>query len=115
MQWSRAQIPGDVVMVLKQKKHRQFSRDGNDLHMEMAISLKEALLGFSRKVTHLDSHEVTVKQTKVTTPGEVKRIKGEGMPQHNFPSEFGDLFVKFSIKMPKELTDAQRQAIEANF
>ena len=112
---SPGQIPGDVVMVLKQKKHRQFSRDGNDLHMDMTITLKEALLGFSRKVGHLDSHEVTVKQTKVTTPGEVKRIKGEGMPQHNFPSEFGDLFVKFSIKMPKELTDAQRQAIEANF
>ena len=54
-------------------------------------------------------------QTKITKPGETKRLKGEGMPHHNFPSEFGDLVVKFQIKMPAQLSGAQREAVESLF
>ena len=39
----------------------------------------------------------------------------EGMPHHNFPSEFGDLVVKFQIKMPAQLSGAQREAVESLF
>eukprot|EP00635_Sarcinochrysidales_sp_CCMP3193_P005245 CAMPEP_0118895874 /NCGR_PEP_ID=MMETSP1166-20130328/4018_1 /TAXON_ID=1104430 /ORGANISM="Chrysoreinhardia sp, Strain CCMP3193" /LENGTH=477 /DNA_ID=CAMNT_0006834923 /DNA_START=91 /DNA_END=1524 /DNA_ORIENTATION=- len=101
------QIPGDVIMTLKQKPHPRFTRKGNDLYMDMVISLKEALVGFTKHVDHLDSHKVTVQQTKITKPGEVKRIKNEGMPIKDFPSERGDLFVKFQFKMPNELSQAQ--------
>ena len=38
------QIPGDVHVVLKERKHHTFRRDGNDLHMTMKLTLKEALL-----------------------------------------------------------------------
>merc|ERR1711871_1332387 len=58
------QIPGDVIMRLRQKKHRIFTRSGNDLKMEMTISLRDALLGFSRTVTHMDDPIVEVKRTK---------------------------------------------------
>ena len=101
------QIPGDVVMTLKQKPHARFTRKGNDLYMDMVISLKEALLGFTKYVDHLDTHKVTIQQSKITKPGEVKRIKAEGMPIKDFPSEKGDLFVKFQFKMPNELSTAQ--------
>ena len=109
------QIPGNVVMTLKQKAHPRFKRSGDDLHADMVLTLKEALLGFSRGVEHLDGRTVTVAQTKITKPGETKRLKGEGMPHHNFPSEFGDLVVKFQIKMPAQLSGAQREAVESLF
>jgi DnaJ-class molecular chaperone len=57
--------------------------------MEMKISLKEALLGFTKTVVHLDGHEVKLTANKVTKPMEIQKIKGEGMPFHNFPSQFG--------------------------
>ena len=47
------QIPGNVVMTLKQKAHPRFKRSGDDLHADMVLTLKEALLGFSRGVEHL--------------------------------------------------------------
>ena len=47
---SPGQVPGDVVMTLKTKKHPVFRREGNDLHMVLKISLREALLGFSKTV-----------------------------------------------------------------
>mmetsp|Transcript_4414 Transcript_4414/g.5638 ORF Transcript_4414/g.5638 Transcript_4414/m.5638 type:complete len:483 (+) Transcript_4414:87-1535(+) len=55
---SPGQVPGDVIMTLKTKKHHLFTREGNDLHMTLSISLKEALLGFSKTINHLDNHEV---------------------------------------------------------
>ena len=105
------QIPGNIIMALKQKPHAKFTRKGNDLHMDMVITLKEALLGFSRKFDHLDGHPVVVTSSKITKPAEVKRMKGEGMPIHNFPSEHGDLFVKFQFKMPNQLSEEQKTLI----
>ena len=55
------------------------------------------------------------KRKKITKPFFVKTIKGEGMPIHQFPSEFGDLHVKFIVKMPKTLNDAQKKFVEENF
>ena len=57
------------------KPHKKFRRQGNDLHMVMRITLKEALLGFSRQIKHLDDHYVKINQKKVTSPGEVFRIQ----------------------------------------
>merc|ERR1712167_505297 len=97
------QIPGDVIVEMKQKKHSVFRREGNNLHVEIEISLKEALLGFSKILDHLDDHEVTIAETGITSPGQSRRIKGEGMPVHNFPSDRGDLVVRYKLKMPGSL------------
>lgn len=47
-------IPGDVIVKLKTKKHAVFTRRGDDLLMQLSITLKEALVGFKRRVVHLD-------------------------------------------------------------
>jgi len=41
----------------------------------------------------------------------VERIPGEGMPVHNFSSEKGALFVKFTIDFPKQLTREQEEGV----
>jgi DnaJ-class molecular chaperone len=112
---SPGQVPGDVLMKLKTKKHAIFTREGKDLHMTMTISLKEALLGFSKTLKHLDDHEVEIESEKITRPHSVQKIKGEGMPVHNYPSDFGDLHVKFVVDMPRSLTKAQADAIRELF
>lgn len=69
----------------------------------------QALVGFSKTLKHLDDHEFIVKKDDVTKPGEVITIEGEGMPFHNYPSQMGNLFVEFVIKMPTKLTEEQKQ------
>merc|ERR1719198_307503 len=105
------QIPGTVHVVLKQKKHRQFRRQGDNLVTSVEITLKEALLGFERTITHLDQHEVKISRQDVTKIGEQMRVSGEGMPKHNVPSDKGDLIVEIKIEMPKKLTNDQKEAI----
>ena len=40
------------------------------------------------------------------------RIKGEGMPKHGTPSEFGDLTIQFSIDFPKEVDSELATGLE---
>jgi len=107
--------PGDVIFRLKTLPHRTYRRDGENLHHAMKISLKEALLGFEKKLQHLDGHEVTVKSNKVIKPYQTMTIKNEGMPKHNYPSEHGDLFVQFEVVFPESLTPAQQEEIKKIF
>ena len=107
--------PGHVIVVLQQKKHSVFVRDGNDLKMNYSISLKDALIGWKSHLTHLDGHRVEFGKKGITKPGEVLKIEGEGMPVHKFPSQKGDLYITITVVMPKSLNEKQKEAITTLF
>ena len=107
------QIPGDVVMKLKSIPHNTFKRNRDTLSMKLAIPLRAALLGFETAFKHLDGHSVHVKRSGVTKPGQVLRIKGEGMPKHGTPSEFGDLLITFTVDFPKSVEGALADGLES--
>ncbi len=58
---------GDVVVVVKEKKHKTFYRKGEDLFMEKEISLIESLTGLDFILVHLDGRKVRISNK----PGEV--------------------------------------------
>ena len=101
-------IPGDVVVVIKQKKHRRFERRGNDLYHQMTISLKQALTGYQTTLPHLDEHVVEIDTAgSIVRDGEVRTFTGEGMPVHGTPSEAGNLHVTFVVEFPQKLDNNQ--------
>lgn len=110
------QTPGDLIVTLKQRPHRFFkSRTGNDLRADIELNLKEALLGYNKKIEHLDRREFYIESKDVTQPFQVRRISGEGMPQHNFPSQKGDLFITFNVKLPQKLSQEEKDMIREIF
>jgi DnaJ-related protein SCJ1 len=108
-------IPGDVIFVVQTKPDAVFTRKGNDLEATMKISLREALLGFTKTLTHMDGRAVTVSQDGVTQYNKRVKIAGEGMPIHHVPSEKGDLYVTLQFEMPRELSDSQRTQLGSIF
>jgi DnaJ-class molecular chaperone len=94
------EIPGDVIVTLKQKDHDRFERKGNHLHTQLKISLREALLGFERVIPHLDGRPVPIGRKQISSPFDVLKLQGQGMPVHEAPSEFGDLFVELLVQVP---------------
>jgi len=100
-----------LVFIIEQINDNNFRRENNDLHTRIIISLKEALLGFKREIKHLDDHLVLIKRDTVIQPGEVLKIRGEGMPKHQ-SSEKGDLYIKVDVFFPNNLTEKQ---IQSNF
>jgi len=97
-------IPGDVILVLQQKEHALFKREGDDLIIEKKILLSEALCGFKFTVVHLDGRILVVKsrEKEIIKPGDVKSVEGEGMPKHKNPTTKGNLLIKFDIEFPAD-------------
>lgn len=100
-------IPGDIIVVLQQKEHPVFKRDGDDLYMEQELTLHEALCGYEMRITHLDGRIIRVigQPGNVVTPGDTKCIVGEGMPIHKRPYEKGRLIIRFTVQFPKLLKE----------
>jgi len=108
---------GDVIFQLRTKPHPTFERSGADLLVAVAITLSEALLGFSRiLITHLDGRGIHVSSEpgKIYTSGETIVVKGEGMPTHKANDRKGDLYIVFEVEMPSSewMQTADRAALE---
>jgi DnaJ-class molecular chaperone len=110
-------IPGDVIMILKQKKHKKYNRVGNNLYTNMKITLEDALFGFTKTLKSLDGREITVSAdaSEDIQPFSWKIIKGEGMPLKDNPTEKGDLHVKLMVKMPAKLSEEQKKMVREIF
>lgn len=106
--------PGDLILVVKQLPHPQFKRKGDDLILEESISLVDALVGFDREVVHLDGRKVKLLSTNITRPGDWQRIPGEGMPKSSGRGR-GDLFVRYNVGFPSEVSDKQKKLIQDLF
>jgi DnaJ-class molecular chaperone len=108
------QVPGDIIVLLKQKKHNLFERRDNHLHVNMKIMLKEALTGFKKEIPHLDGHlvPIVVSPGTLVYPFQTMVLNGEGMPLHEVPSQFGDLHVTFEVVFPKTLNEDQRNKLK---
>ncbi|KAG0162379.1 DnaJ- protein scj1 [Apophysomyces sp. BC1034] len=96
-------IPGDVIFSISTVPHPVYERRGDNLYTKQHISLIEALVGFTKKLTHLDGSTVTLTREGVTQYGFVQTIKGEGMPHHDHSSEHGDLFVEYKVVFPTHI------------
>eukprot|EP00286_Rhodomonas_abbreviata_P028823 CAMPEP_0181311454 /NCGR_PEP_ID=MMETSP1101-20121128/13146_1 /TAXON_ID=46948 /ORGANISM="Rhodomonas abbreviata, Strain Caron Lab Isolate" /LENGTH=391 /DNA_ID=CAMNT_0023418187 /DNA_START=71 /DNA_END=1246 /DNA_ORIENTATION=- len=97
-------IPGDVVFVLACEKHDRFMRKGDDLLVQMPVSLAEALTGAHVAIKHLDGRTLIAKTKpgEVIKPMHVKTIDEEGMPAHKNPFVKGKLYIRFDITFPAD-------------
>ncbi|PON72420.1 Terminal organelle assembly protein [Trema orientale] len=102
---------GDLKFRIHTAAHDRFTREGNDLHTTVTITLVQALVGFEKTIKHLDDHLVNISSKGITKPKEVRKFKGEGMPLH-FSSKKGDLYVKFEVLFPTSLTEDQKSKIK---
>lgn len=108
------QLPGDVVFTVQSAPHKMFERKGtSDLLTAVRISLAEALLGFRRELTHLDGQTFTVEERSPVYYGQMRTLKGLGMPIHNMASEKGNLFVRYEVELPEDLSASQREQLKS--
>ena len=108
-------FPGDIVFLLKVKHHPRFTRKGNDLNVNVRLTLREALLGYKKQISHLDGHIVEIEYNGVTQPNSVRTVHGEGMPHHDMPSNKGALYVTFLVDLPNKLTPDQEDMVKKLF
>lgn len=89
--------PGDAMIELRVKEHPIFRLEGNDLHMDLFVSLPDALLGGKVQAPTPDG-PVSVNIAAGTNSGATLRLKGRGAFHKD--NERGDLFAHIAIAMP---------------
>lgn len=112
-QGSRVRIPGqgapspnggpngDLILIVSVEPHRFFEREGDDLHVDVPITVGEAFKGAKVKVPTFDG-PVAVKVPAGTQSGTVLRLRGKGIARKG--REPGDLYVRFLIQIPTAKT-----------
>ena len=101
---------GDLYLYIRVLPHETFERDGNDLHMKLAVSFVKAALGGDVSVPTLNGG-VSMKVPAGTQSGKTFRVKGKGMPDLRGGGD-GDLFVHVMISVPERLTSEQKKLLE---
>lgn len=100
-------IKGSMVEIIIMA-HDKFKRSENDLLVELTISVPEAILGIDAVITHLDKTQLKFKIPAGIQSGQIIRLAGKGMPIIDKSRAFGDLLVRCSVTIPKEVGTAQK-------
>ncbi|RAK73396.1 putative DnaJ domain protein Psi [Aspergillus fijiensis CBS 313.89] len=101
----------DVHLIVTEKEHPNFKRQGDHLITTVELSLKEALTGWERIVRTIDGKSIKVSKPGPTQPGYEERYPGLGMTVSKKPSERGDLIIRANVRFPASLTAAQKEVL----
>ncbi len=91
---------GDAMITITIEPHPYYRREGRDIHLDLPITLNEALHGAKVKVPTLHS-SVTMVIPPGANAGQLFRLKGKGIPAHSI-NPAGDQFVTLQIVLPDQ-------------
>jgi molecular chaperone DnaJ len=103
-------INGNLLVLIEEKPHSVFTRDGDNILLDKFISITDAALGTSLEIPTL-ANPVKIKIPAGTQSGKVFRIKGKGLPRVNSYSK-GDLLVSVNVWIPKSLSRDETKILE---
>jgi DnaJ-class molecular chaperone len=96
---------GDAIVTISIKPHRFFIREGDNIRLDLPISLDEAVLGAKVKVPTVDG-PVMLSIPKGTSAGKVLRLKGRGFTGKG--GQRGDQLVTAMVEVPLDDAELQR-------
>ena len=102
---------GDLYVVIHTKPHPRFTRRRTDLYTTQELSFPDAALGTTIDFETLTHETLQVKIPEGTQPGDVIRLKNQGMPELNRRGT-GDLYIEIHVTTPRRLSRRARQLLE---
>ncbi|MPZ43536.1 MAG: molecular chaperone DnaJ [Betaproteobacteria bacterium] len=102
--------PGDLYVVMHIAQHAVFTRDHNDLHCEMPISITTAALGGDIEIPTLDG-SAKIRIPSETQTGKIFRLRGKGIKGVR-SAQHGDLMCHVVVETPVNLTARQKELLQ---
>jgi curved DNA-binding protein len=100
---------GDLVLAVHVTPHKHFRREGDDLHLDLPVTVAEAYRGAKVRVPTVEG-AVTLKVPERAQSGQVVRLRGKGVVRKGRPP--GDLYVHFLIQIPSEGSEEVGRLVE---
>lgn len=102
---------GDIYLLISVKADKRFQRTGDDLHVEVPVSLLDAILGSEVQVPTLGGKKLALKIPPETQNGKVFRLSGQGIPKLGSNSR-GDLLAKVQVVLPNRLSEREKELFQ---
>ncbi|TSE19896.1 Chaperone protein DnaJ [Tepidimonas alkaliphilus] len=102
--------PGDLYIEIRVRRHDIFERDGDDLHVQVPVSITTAALGGEVEIPTLDGQKAVIEIPEGTQTGKTFRLRGRGIKgvRSSYP---GDLYAHIVVETPVKLTEHQRRLL----
>ena len=100
---------GDLIVGVRVKPHPQFRRDGTTVLYEQPVTFFQAAMGAELEIPTIDG-KVKYTLPAGTQTGTTFRLRGKGIPELRGRGR-GDQYVTVQVKVPKTLSDVQREAL----
>ncbi len=101
---------GDLYVVVRVEEDELFDRRGDDVLLELPVTIAEAALGTSVKIPTPRGGSVALKVPAGSQDGRMLRLRGKGAPK--LKGGHGDLLVRLRVEVPDKLTAQQRKLFE---
>lgn len=102
--------PGDLYVLIRVKPGKNFTRDGQNLLMDLPVSFTQAALGAKIRLHTLDG-EIELKIPQGIQSGTILKVSGKGFPLVNSGRK-GDLLVTVRVITPHKLTNKEEELIK---
>jgi molecular chaperone DnaJ len=97
---------GDLYVHIRIIPHKEFVRNGADVHAQISLNLLQVVLGDEIKIKTIQE-EVTLKIPAGTQPGKVFKLKNYGIKKLH-SEEKGDHYVKINVNIPTKLSKKEK-------
>ena len=97
---------GDLYIEFEVEEHDYFVRDGDDIYLEVPLTITEAILGCKKEIPTLYGN-VKLNVTAGTDSGDKQRIRAKGV-DNKYKRHKGDMYVVFKVYTPKKLSREQK-------
>lgn len=101
--------PGDAFIEVQIEPHPYLERRGNDIHLDLPVTLPEAALGASIPVPTIDG-KVSLKIPPASNTGSTLRLKGRGIAAKD--GTRGDQYVRIVVTMPEKIDGELKEFLE---
>ena len=110
---TRGHAAGDLLVTLRVAEHERFTRDDQNLKVELPVTVGEVMLGAEIEVPTIDG-KVRLRIPPGTQSKSVLRVRGKGVPSSKNKAA-GDLLVVLNVQIPKVTLDEQQTEIVRSF
>ncbi|MBA4311641.1 MAG: molecular chaperone DnaJ [Chlorobiaceae bacterium] len=102
--------PGDLIVVIEEDSHPIFTRNGDDILLDLLVSYPQAVMGVDIEIPII-SGKAKLKIEPGTQSGKILRLRGKGIP--NLRGDYrGDQLVRVNVYVPTHLSKEDKELIK---
>jgi len=103
---------GDLFVDIEVEAHEAFQREGDDVYLDLPVTLAEAALGTKKTVPTPLGESCRLQVPEGTQNGKLLRVSGKGFPNVHGQGH-GDLLIRISVETPVKLSEKQKELLRS--